>query len=57
MNSNKKNDFELIKNIPNLEKYNNNKNVKNSNWFNSLLMFFILVFFVILGILITFLVS
>ena len=57
MNSNKKNDFELIKNIPNLEKYNNNKNVKNSNWFNSLLMFFILVFFVIFGIMITFLVS
>lgn len=56
MNS-KKNDFELIKNIPNLDKYSNNKNIKKTNLFNSLLMFFILVFFIILGILITFLVS
>lgn len=56
MNS-KKNDFELINKIPNLDKYSNNKNIKKSNLFNSLLMFFLLTFFVILGILITFLIS
>lgn len=55
MNS-KKNDFELIKKIPNLDKYSNNKNIKKSNWFNSLVMFFILVFFVVIGIMITFLI-
>ncbi len=52
-----KNNFDLIKEIPNLDQYFESKNSKKINWFNSLLMVLLFLFSILLGILITFLLS
>ena len=52
MEKSKKN-LEVIKEIPNVGKYENMKVEKKQNWFNRNLAFLILVLFVLLGVIIT----
>ena len=57
MNLNKTNNYESMNNKQHLKEFNSKKNLKKSSLFYLLLTFFIVVFFVLFGIMITFLAS
>lgn len=50
---NKKNkSLDIIKQIPNVTKYEDNKLTKKPNWFNKNIAFLILILFILLGVII-----
>ncbi len=56
MEKSKKN-LEVIKEIPNVGKYENTKVEKKQNWFNRNLAFLVLVLFILLGVIITLIIA
>lgn len=51
------NNLEIVKQIPNVSKYEHTKVEKKHNWFNKNLAFLVLVLFILLGIIIILLIA
>lgn len=55
--SSKNKNLDIVKQIPNIEKYQNTKVEKKNNWFNKNLALLVLTLFVLLGVIITLVIS